>query len=272
MINEDELYERVKKNLYNLTGITLCENKDVMITNRLDKLKRNIKFNNSNEELLKKIENSQYQTEFVNAFTTNKTNFFREEFHFLDFKNRILKEKKDNLKIFCCASSSGEEPYSIAITLKDSNNYTNSHIIATDIDTDILNKAQNGIYKYNKTVQEFPSWLKINKYFKKKVGINIDNNDALIKINSDIKKLITFAKLNLNDDTYPFNYNEFDVIFCRNVLIYFSLEDQNIILKKLFKYLKIGGTLYLGHSESAQDLISYVNKVDQNTFIKIKEI
>ena len=71
---------------------------------------------------------------------------------------------------------------------------------------------------------------------------------------------------------YPFSKNQFDVIFCRNVLIYFSVEDQNEILKKLFKHLKIGGTLYLGHSENPQDLVNYVKRVGQNIFLKEKEI
>ena len=84
--------------------------------------------------------------------------------------------------------------------------------------------------------------------------------------------MINFHVMNLNDSSYPFSKNQFDVIFCRNVLIYFSVEDQNIILKKLFTHLKIGGTLYLGHSENPQDLIKYVKRIGQNIFIKEKEI
>ena len=84
--------------------------------------------------------------------------------------------------------------------------------------------------------------------------------------------MITFQIMNLNDNNYPFSKNQFDVIFCRNVLIYFSAEDQNEILKKLFRHLKIGGTLYLGHSENPQDLVNYVKRVGQNIFVKEKEI
>ena len=84
--------------------------------------------------------------------------------------------------------------------------------------------------------------------------------------------MITYHELNLNEAPYSFANNQFDVIFCRNVLIYFSAEDQNKILKKLFRHLKIGGTLYLGHSENPQDLINYVKRVGQNIFIKEKEI
>ena len=84
--------------------------------------------------------------------------------------------------------------------------------------------------------------------------------------------MINFQVTNINDNTYPFSYAQFDVIFCRNVLIYFSSEDQNKILKKLFKHLKIGGTLYLGHSENPQDLVHYVKRVGQNIFVKEKDI
>ena len=93
-----------------------------------------------------------------------------------------------------------------------------------------------------------------------------------LKVNDDLKQMITFAQMNLNDEVYPFNNHQFDVIFCRNVLIYFTVEDQNKILKKLFRHLKIGGTLYIGHSENPHDLINYVQRVGQNIFVKIKDI
>jgi len=270
MLDDKKLHLQVKEILYKLTGITLSDNKDIMIINRLEKLLRNTKFSGDIQTLLKKISNGEYITEFINTFTTNKTNFFREEFHFIDLKDRVLKEKKD-LKIFCCASSTGEEPYSIAITLKEINKHTKSTIIATDIDTNVLKYAAKGIYRFQKSSKEFPSWIKANKYFKKRKNIN-SHDEVLIKVNDDLKELITFAKMNLNDEIYPFELHQFDVIFCRNVLIYFSLEDQQKILIKLFRYLKIGGTLYLGHSESPQDLINYSKKIGQNIFIKQRDI
>jgi chemotaxis protein methyltransferase CheR len=270
MNNEKQLHEDVKKILYDLTGITLTTNKDLMINNRLEKLLRNTDYKYDIQTLINKIKQGDFTTEFINTFTTNKTHFFREEFHFIDLKNRVL-ANQDNIKILCSAASTGEEPYSIAMTLKESKYNTTSSVIATDIDTAVLQSAANGIYKFQKSSKEFPSWLNIKKYFKKK-DIKGISNDILIKANNDIKNLITFAQMNLNDITYPFEDNEFDVIFCRNVLIYFSLEDQKIILKKLFRHLKIGGTLYLGHSESPQNLINYCDKLGQNIFIKQKEL
>jgi chemotaxis protein methyltransferase CheR len=272
MNTQAQLHGRVKNLLYKLTGITLADNKDVMIVNRLEKLVRNTNFNGDINLLLNKIENNnEFVTEFINTFTTNKTHFFREEFHFTDLKNRVLKNKK-NIDIYCCAASTGEEPYSIAMTVKEASKSIKANIIATDIDTQVLQYAANGIYRYQKSSKEFPSWIKPQKYFKKRVKKNINSDEVLIKVNDDLKEMITFAQMNLNDSSYPFDNEQFDVIFCRNVLIYFSLEDQNIILKKLFSHLKIGGTIYIGHSESPQDLINYCDKLGQNIFVKTSNI
>ena len=274
-----EIHEKVKKLLYSLTGITLADNKDIMISNRIDKLKRNCNYNGDVVDLLKSIEQGNHLTEFINSFTTNKTHFFREDFHFLDLKDRVLPMFANNgnkIQMYCSASSTGEEPYSMAMSVFEAKDQLNKNIlasiIATDIDTSVLEYAANGIYRYSKSSKEFPSWIKPQKYFKRRVQKNLAGEEVLIKVNDELKRMITFQVMNLNDNTYPFSSNQFDVIFCRNVLIYFSSEDQNKILKKLFKHLKIGGTLYLGHSENPQDLVHYVKRVGQNIFVKEKEI
>ena len=274
-----DIHNKVKKLLYSLTGITLTENKDIMISNRIDKLKRNCNYNGDIVDLLKAIEQGHHLTEFINSFTTNKTHFFREDFHFLDLKDRVLPafaNSGNKIQMYCSASSTGEEPYSMAMSVFEAKNELNKNIsasiIATDIDTNVLEYAANGIYRFSKSSKEFPSWIKPQKYFKRRVQKNLAGEEVLIKANDELKKMITFKVMNLNDSSYPFSKNQFDVIFCRNVLIYFSVEDQNEILKKLFKYLKIGGTLYLGHSENPQDLVNYVKRVGQNIFLKEKEI
>ena len=271
-MSKNQLHLKVKEILYSLTGITLSENKDVMITNRLDKLKRNTNFDGDILDLINRIESGEYLTQFINTFTTNKTNFFREDFHFDDLRDRVLPMfKNDTIKMYCSASSTGEEPYSMAMTVKEVSG-TNAKIIATDIDTEVLQEAANGIYRFQKSSKEFPSWIKPQKYFKKRVVENLSGDDILIKVNDDLKNMITFAQMNLNDAEYPFDDAEFDIIFCRNVLIYFSVTDQQIILNKLFKHLKIGGTLYIGHSENPHNLIDYTKRVGQNIFVKIKDI
>jgi len=277
--NEKELHNKVKKLLYGLTGITLADNKDIMISNRIDKLKRDSKFDGSITELLKLIEKGTYVSEFINSFTTNKTHFFREDFHFLDLKTRVLPQLAKagkSVNMYCSASSTGEEPYSMAMTVlevqEEIGRRLNASIIATDIDTNVLQYAANGVYRYSKSSKEFPSWIKPSKYFKRRIQKNLSGEEIFIKVKDELKNMLSFEIMNLNDDFYPFSKNQFDVVFCRNVLIYFSTEDQNKILKRLFSHLKIGGTLYLGHSENPHDLINYVKRVGQNIFIKEKEI
>ena len=278
-MNNQALHKKVKDVLYSLTGITLAENKEIMIANRLEKLKRNTECKDCDlDKLLDEIKNGKYITEFINTFTTNKTHFFREDFHFEDLRDRVLPEFASSgkeIKMYCSASSTGEEPYSMKMTVQEAIETTGkqikSSIIATDIDTEVLQYAANGIYRFQKSSKEFPSWIQPSKYFKRRVQKGLAGDEVLIKIKDEFKRGMTFSQMNLSDASYPFNDHSFDVVFCRNVLIYFSIEDQNVILKKLFKLLKIGGTLYLGHSENPQDLINYSKRVGQNIFVKLKD-
>ena len=273
-----QIHKKVKELLYSFTGITLAENKDILISNRLEKLKRDIDYKGDIEELLEYIEKGNYVTEFINSFTTNKTHFFREVFHFEDLRDRVLPKfanSNETIKIYSSAASTGEEPYSIAMTIKEVeaklHSKIKSEIIATDIDTNVLKYAANGIYRHSKSSKEFPNWIDFKKYFKKKVNKTLVDDEILIKVKKELQEMIIFAKMNLNDNEYPFDRNYFDVIFCRNVLIYFTNTDQNKILKRLFRHLKMGGTLYLGHSESPHDLANFTKRIGQNIYIKIKE-
>ena len=279
MLDNNSLHEKVKTLLYSLTGITLAENKDIMISNRLHKLKRDTKYSGDIEHLLDAIKDGSYTMEFINSFTTNKTHFFREDFHFTDLKDRVLPSfanSGSDIKMFCSASSTGEEPYSMAMTVLEAqeelNKRISASILATDIDTNVLQFAANGVYRYSKSSKEFPDWIKPQKYFKKRVKKTLASEEILIKVKPELQKMVTYQVNNLNDSSYPFEKNYFDVIFCRNVLIYFSSEDQNSILRKLFSHLKMGGTLYLGHSENPHDLINFVDRAGQNIFIKTKEL
>lgn len=270
-------YERVKSLLYRLSGITLGDNKEIMIANRLDKLIRTLKRDDI-DGILNDVEKGVNVDEFVSSFTTNKTNFFREDFHFDDLKNRVIKEslgKGQPLKIYCSASSTGEEPYSILMTAEESKEIYNAYnfsysLLATDIDLDVLDTARKGVYEWDKNQFDFPSWIKPAKYFKRRPHPTREG-DFLIKAKDTLTKNVRFDQHNLMLPSYPFAPNEFDVIFCRNVLIYFSQADQNKILKNLFRHLKVGGTLYLGHSENPLDLTSSVSRLGQNIFVKTKE-
>lgn len=269
--------DRARQLAYLHSGIVLGSNKDIMIANRLDKLKRLVE-NDEIDAVLNAIEAGQEIELFISAFTTNKTNFFRESFHFEDLKDRVVKEaieNKSGLKIYCSASSTGEEPYSILMTLEYAKVLygalnVNYSLLATDIDLQVLDKCQKGVYEYTKVGDDIPDWIKPSEYFKRRIHPE-KNGEFLVKIKDHLQRKVQFQQFNLMTPTYPFKSCDFDVVFCRNVLIYFNQDDQNAILKKLFKTLRIGGTLYLGHSESPLGLTPYVERCGQNIFIKTKE-
>lgn len=270
--------ELIRKLVYMRTGITLSAHKDTMIWNRLERLRALLGYNTIGC-LLDAIESGKHAESFISAITTNKTNFFRENFHFDDLLSRVMpKMLKDgaNMKIYCAAAATGEEPYSIAMAMeycKVMNNVPLFYysLIASDIDSSALDTAKNGVYEWERSSMDFPSWVIAQNYFKRR-DHPVRKGDYLIKVKDALKKNIKFGKMNLMNENYPFKLEEFDIIFCRNVLIYFNQADQNSILKKLFRCLKMGGTLYLGHSESPLELSSHVERLGHNIFIKKSEI
>lgn len=268
-----------KKLVYELSGNRLNDNKEVMIQNRLLKLMNDLGFFEGVGELLAAVKNGHYLEQFISTFTTNKTEFFREQNHFVDLIERVFKEHflgpNPTISIFSCASSTGEEPYSIALSFlhyKELAQTTHiaAKILATDIDQKVLEHAKEGIYRHPEDQAVFPEWLTPQLYFKRRVIPG--ENYFLIKAKEHLRRLIEFQQLNLFAQRYPFPLNCFDVIFCRNVLIYFQPPDQNRILRQLFSHLKLGGTLYLGHSESPLELVDYCDRAGPNIFIKVREI
>lgn len=264
--------DTIRDLVYKYTGITLGQHKDVMIKNRMDKLSRSLGL--PADVILQRVAKNDLVTNFISAYTTNKTDFFRESFHFDDLRDRVLPKFFENgsvPKIYSSASSTGEEPYSIAITCLISKEKYNAYsarfdIFATDIDEDVLAKAKEGVYAYDTHSHTFPAWVHPAKYFKRR---EIEGSKGyLIKPKDEVLNMVRFGTQNLMDSSYPFKNESFDVIFCRNVLIYFTQADQKQILRKLFDALKIGGTLYLGHSESPLELSPYVTRIGQNIFIK----
>lgn len=263
----------VQEFLYKHTGIYLDTiSKQSMIKNRLSSLCGELCFKDATnvEDILQiAASNANAMQLFINAFTTNKTDFFREIIHFQDLIDRALPELFRNqfkVKIYCSASSTGEEPYSIAASSRYVQDFLNAtcnvEITASDIDTSVLQVAKNGIYEFDKNIK-FPNWFQLDKYFNKLGNHKIQAKDEL-------KNMIRFMQLNLFDHKYPFQPNEFDIIFCRNVLIYFTTKDQERILAQLFKHLKIGGTLYIGHAEEPLGLKSKLERLGNKTYIKVK--
>ncbi len=187
---------------------------------------------------------------FIDKVTTNHTFFMRETDHFDYFRDTVLpyveSKYKDSgdLRLWCAGCSSGEEPYTLQMIIKDhfknSKTKWDTQILATDISTTVLNKAINGIYP-TESVDALPAnWQK--EYFKKLDATNSVVSDSL-------KKDITFRKFNLMDEKFPFK-KQFQVIFCRNVMIYFDNETRDRLVKKYYNATEPGGYLFIGHSES----------------------
>lgn len=266
----------IQNKLYKHCGIYLNDSKFTMIKNRVYHLMRETQISDLNLLLHTLDSNPKVRQAFINSFTTNKTDFFREYPHFQDMIDRslpMLFKANKPIKIYCCASSTGQEPYSIAMSvLRAKQLYganTPTSIIATDIDTDVLQEAKEGIYTVNFKIEKFPSWFESTEYFDI-LGEGKTTSVKLLKAKDKLKSMIHFKQFNLFDRHYPFKKEEFDIIFCRNVLIYFKQPDQQNILTRLIETLRFGGTFYLGHSESLFHLSEKFKKLGNKTFLKTK--
>lgn len=264
----------VQDKIYAICGIHIDDSKVAMMKNRISKLIKEVAHDNIDELLEKVDKNEEIRELFVNVFTTNKTDFFRESFHFDDMLDRALPElfrNQPKIKIYCCASSSGQEPYTIALTALYAKQVYNSsadiEITATDIDTQMLKAATKGVYEVNPSLEKYPKWADgvLDEYFDIE---DISPKERIMKAKSNLKKIITFKTLNLFSPKYPFKSEEFDIIFCRNVLIYFKKDDQIAILERLFDLLKKDGTFYLGHSESLYHIANTTERLGHKIFIK----
>ena len=239
-------FERVRKMIYRHAGISLASGKQQMVYSRLARRLRVIGIR-SFADYLDSLEHNQTGEEwqaFVNALTTNLTSFFREEHHFPQLLQHV-KSCKTPVEVWCSASSTGEEPYSIAITLCEAFNTLTppARIIATDIDTNVLATAQAGIYSMDKLDKLSPA--RLQKFFQKGKG----RNEGMAKVRPELQQLVTFKQLNLLSDNWPLK-GPFDAIFCRNVMIYFDKPTQAKILSRFVPLMKPDALLFAGHSEN----------------------
>lgn len=249
-----EEYTQFTDLIYKSCGINLGEKKKDLLKTRLQKVISRLGLNNYSE-YYRHILNDRTGSalsELINAISTNHTYFFRENDHFKYLSEIAIPEtmqrnaKTKKLRIWCAASSTGEEPYSITITVLKSipANQWDFKLLATDISTNVLQQAATGQYT-DKKLLEIPPHI-VQKYFDR-VAKSVKENEFRVK--DEIKKHIRFRKLNLMRNVYPFK-NEFDIIFCRNVMIYFDLITQQSVQSKILNYLIPGGFLFIGHSEN----------------------
>jgi len=247
----DADFVKVQRLIYQKAGISLHDGKHAMVYSRLSRRLRDTGHTRFSDYLawLESGADSEWQ-EFINALTTNLTSFFRERHHFQTLKEHLLsKHHSADWKVWCCASSTGEEPYSIAMTCLDVLAGKGSfNLLASDIDSKVLMVAGNGVYRQEDLKNVSDEYLK--RFFLK--GKN--KNAGLARIKPEVQKYVRFVSINLASDSWPLGQVLFDVVFCRNVMIYFDASTQRRVLERVHKLMVPGGLLFVGHAENFSDL------------------
>ncbi|NYI01297.1 CheR family methyltransferase [Cupriavidus plantarum] len=246
-------FEKVRALIHKRAGISLGSHKREMVYSRLARRLRSLQLTDFGSYLamLEADEGSVEWEYFTNALTTNLTSFFREAHHFPLLAEHARKVGRP-YKVWCAAASTGEEPYSIAITLAEALGDRGATVLATDIDTQVLAKARNGVYTTEQVARLSQERLK--RFFLKGTGARA----GAVKVKPDLASTITFDALNLLAPDWGIR-EQFDAIFCRNVMIYFDKPTQGRILERFAPLLKPDGLLFAGHSEN----FSYVTRAFQ---------
>lgn len=250
-ITTDE-FQRFRTLIYDESGITLSDQKRTLLASRLSKRIHELglaTFSDYYERVTKDQTHEEF-TRMLDLISTNKTDFFREPKHFDFLRERILPEqaKSQRIRIWSSACSTGEEPYTIAMTLYEGvSNPTqwDFKILASDLSTRVLAKAAAGVYDEERFRDVPPEVLKRN--FLRGQG----DSASKYKVKPHLASIIQFRRLNLMDERFPIK-NPLDLIFCRNVMIYFDRPTQERLVNKFYRYLRPGGYLFIGHSESLQ--------------------
>jgi chemotaxis protein methyltransferase CheR len=242
----DAEFNRIRELVREHTGIALSDAKRQLVYGRLARRLRALRLDDFSSyiELLEAGESGELE-QFTNAVTTNLTSFFREAHHFPVLAEHVRKAREP-VTIWCSAASTGEEPYSIAITLIEAlgDKANAARVISTDIDTAVLAKAQAGVFTAEQVKALSPERLR--RFFNKGTG----SNAGKVRIRPEVAQLVKFSRLNLLDPSWSVK-EPVDAIFCRNVMIYFDKPTQKKVLDRFAPLLKTNGLLFAGHSENA---------------------
>ncbi len=258
-------FTKFKLWLHEVAGIDLKETKQKLVEGRLAPRLRHYKLN-SYAAYFKMITHKHSRTEAqlaVDLLTTNETYFFREPKHFEFLSHALSTHYKhaSNFRLWCAASSTGEEPYTLAMLLQDNLINSNWEMIASDINLQVLEKASAGHYPLIRA-KDIPKHL-LHKYCLKGVG----NQEGSFIIDRQLREKVQFKKVNLIEPL-P-SIGNFDVIFIRNVMIYFNTETRDQVVHKIVSHLKTGGYLFVSHSESLVGISKQLKMVQPSIFVKV---
>ncbi len=240
-------FDRVRKLIYGHAGISLSAAKQDMVYSRLARRLRETHLKSFGEylALLERGDKSEWE-KFVNALTTNLTSFFREPHHFPILAEHLKKlQGKSPIKIWCSAASTGEEPYSIAMTVVETFSSFNTpvSIVASDLDTNVLATASKGVYPLDRVDKISPE--RLSRFFIKGTGVQ----EGFFTVKPELRRMLSFQRLNLLEPNWTVR-GPLDALFCRNVMIYFDKPTQYKILSRFAPLMSENGLLFAGHSES----------------------
>ncbi len=268
----DKQFVRLSDFIYSNYGIKMPPVKKIMLQSRLHKRLKALGISSFDEYLSFVFDDHSHAEEVVNMIdvvSTNKTDFYREPAHF-DFLNEtalphLTSKGSKRINIWSAGCSSGEEPYTMAICLSEfaeRSPGTDFFIKATDISTKVLQHAVSGVYAENR-IDVIPLALKRKYFLKSKERI-----DPKVKVIKQLREKISFQRLNFMDNQYAMN-EVFDIVFCRNVLIYFDKKTQEAVIRKQCSKLRPGGFYFLGHSESTAGLDVPLRQIKPTIFERI---
>ena len=251
MTINDKEFKQLSEFIQRNYGIHLKKEKQTLITGRLHKVLAELNLKSFSEyyEYLVNDKSGVALAVLVDKITTNHTFFMREAEHFAYLKDQVLPYwkrtiKNHDLRVWCAASSTGEEPYTLAMIIGDffesEKHLWDTKLLATDISQAALDTAKRGVYQMER-IEDLPKYWR-NKYFIR--------NDALsMRANDYLKSQVIYRRFNLVDEVFPFK-KKMHVIFCRNVMIYFDQKTKETLVNKMYDLLEPGGYLFIGHSES----------------------
>ncbi len=239
-------FERIRQLIYDRAGISLHAGKQAMVYSRLSRRLRETghrDFSSYLQQLERGGSEAEWQ-EFVNCLTTNLTAFFREEHHFHALVDDLRARAPRPVRIWCNAASTGEEPYSLAMTVVETlGGAASVQIVCSDIDTKVLATAERGVYAAD---ARGLSPERLRRHFLRGTGANA----GAIRVKPELARLVSFRPFNLMSADWRSLGEPFDLVFCRNVMIYFDNPTQRRVLERMHASMKPGGLLYVGHSEN----------------------
>jgi chemotaxis protein methyltransferase CheR len=245
-------FDRVRELIHQRAGISLQSGKQAMVYSRLSRRLRETGHTSfagylgSLEQHSGARAEAEWQT-FVNCLTTNLTHFFREDHHFTALADDLRARAARPLRLWCNAASTGEEPYSLAMTVVETlGSAAQVKLVCSDIDTQVLATAQRGVYEAG---ARGLSRERLQRHFLRGTG----SNSGSIRVRPELQRLIEFCTFNLMSNPWASLGEPFDLVFCRNVMIYFDAPTQRQVLARIHAAMKPGGLLYVGHSENFSD-------------------